>query len=152
MARTRFRNMTTAEREKFWLDLYIKYKTYPGTLVEFLKEHDISATAFSRWNKKFNDQRLVNIPNTADNNKLDTEYSPVAAIDIAIQQAVDYNGDDDLTEVDDFDKAIDKLSSYDNKIMASMELEMPDGFKIRLANHADIAMAIRLVHGIINHD
>ena len=57
-----------------------------------------------------------------------------------------------LVEVDDIDKTIEKLSDYDNKIMASIELEMPTGFKIRLANHADVAMAVRLVQGIINHD
>ena len=49
-------------------------------------------------------------------------------------------------------KVTDKLSNYDNPIMAVIELEMPGGFKIRIANHADVTMAIRLIQGIINHD
>jgi hypothetical protein len=57
MSKAFFHGMTKAEREQFWLDLYSKYQIYSGTLAEFLKEHEISASAFARWNYKFKSQQ-----------------------------------------------------------------------------------------------
>ena len=151
MALKDFRGMTPEEREKHWFNLYQKYQTYPGTLREFLKEHDIAASPFYRWSSKFKKQAMGNIPDNADSNNESPCFSPISPIDKAIQQSVDVIDDGHLEEenqYDDLDKKISQLEAHDNAIMAAMELVLPEGYKIRLTNHADVSLAIRLVQGI----
>lgn len=154
MSRDRFRGMDKQMREEFWLNLCAKFQTYPGSRAEFLKEHDVSSSAFDRWYKKFNEQRKSILQKAPANNKQSNSFAEILAVDNVINEAVDVIDDSHLSdnEYDSLDKRINELGTHDNPIMASLELVLPDGFKVRLANHADVAMAIRLVQGIIQHD
>lgn len=154
MSRDIFRGMNKQMREQFWMELCAKFKTYAGNRVEFLKEHNISSSAFDRWNKKFHEQRKGTLLKNPANIKLGDSFAEVLTIDKAINEAVDVIDDTYLADDEYFglDKKINELGSHDNPIMAAMELVLPDGIKVRLANHADVAMAIRLVQMIVFHD
>lgn len=149
MPKSRFKGLSKAEREQFWFNIYQQYQSYPGTLSEFLKEQNIAASAFYRWSKLFKDQATtISEPQRANNDK---PYALISPIDAAIQQAVDVV-DEPQDEYDSLDKKIAEIGSQDNPIMAAMEIVLPDGYKVRLANHADVSLAIRLVQGIAHHD
>lgn len=136
------------------MELCAKFKTYQGNRVEFLKEHNISSSAFDRWNKKFHEQRKGMLLKKPKNINQPNSFAEILTIDKALQEAVDVIDDAYLAddEYDGLDNKISVLATQDNPIMAAMELVLPDGLKVRLANHADVAMAIRLVQGIVSHD
>jgi hypothetical protein len=145
MSKAFFRGMTKAEREQFWLSLYSKYQKYSGTLVEFLKEHEISASAFARWSYKFKSQQQGIIDNkTTDNNCKHSPFANLSEQDKHIQKTVDSIDDIDLdTAYDDFDK--ERPNTDTNEIMGSIEVIFPQGTRIRISNHADLSIVARLI-------
>lgn len=149
MSKAFFHNMTKDEREQFWLNLYSKYQTYPGTLAEFLKEHKISASAFARWSHKFKSQQQAIIDKkTTKNNCKNTAFAELAEQDQYLQRSIDSIDDIDLdTPYDDFDKEPPNLDT--NEIMGSIEIILPQGTRIRLSNHADLSLVARLI-GMVN--
>ena len=150
-----FKGLSTEQREKVWFDLYCKYQTYAGSMQEFIKEHNIGSSAFYRWSKKFQTKANTIVPNDSTKSNKLPELTGISAIDQSIQAEIDRLPDSQAenNELDYIAENIDKFSGEENNaILAAIELFLPQGYKIRLANHADVSLAIRLVKGIITDE
>ena len=150
----KFKGLSPKERKQVWFDFYCKYQTYTGSMHEFLKEHDIAASAFYRWSKKFQAKSRNILPEPPTKTNHIPELTGISAIDASIQAEIDAMPDyaQPQNESDELSEGLEALPCEDNAILASIELVLPEGYKIRLANHADVSLAIRLVQGIITHE